>query len=141
MKLVFAQAARLSVCARHWALERLIESSHGQVVFEPPHPRADGATHLLLDPLELIEKMSVLIPPPSISCASLSWGSRSVCGVAVGGHSTAPNPGGGAMRGDGAAGGAVARVLGFGGFPAGRERSSTFTSASAVVVIGVSRSL
>ena len=45
------------------ALERLTESSHGQVVFELPHPRADGATHLLLDPLELIEKLSVLIPP------------------------------------------------------------------------------
>ena len=29
-----------------------------------PHPRRDGATHLLLDPLELIEKLSVLIPPP-----------------------------------------------------------------------------
>jgi hypothetical protein len=45
------------------ALERLTESSHGQVVFELPHPRADGATHLLLDPLELIEKLAVLIPP------------------------------------------------------------------------------
>ena len=27
-------------------------------------PRRDGSTHLLLDPLELIEKLSVLIPPP-----------------------------------------------------------------------------
>ena len=45
------------------AVERLTESSHGQVVFELPHPRADGATHLLLDPLELLEKISVLIPP------------------------------------------------------------------------------
>jgi hypothetical protein len=26
--------------------------------------RRDGATHLLLDPLELIEKLTVLIPPP-----------------------------------------------------------------------------
>jgi hypothetical protein len=26
--------------------------------------RRDGSTHLLLDPLELIEKLSVLIPPP-----------------------------------------------------------------------------
>jgi len=44
------------------ALERLTESSHGQLVFELAHPRADGTTHLLLDPLELIEKLSVLIP-------------------------------------------------------------------------------
>jgi Putative transposase len=29
-----------------------------------PHARRDGSTHLLLDPLELIEKLSVLIPPP-----------------------------------------------------------------------------
>ncbi len=46
------------------ALERLTESSHGQLVFELPHPRTDGATHLLLDPLELIEKLTLLIPPP-----------------------------------------------------------------------------
>jgi hypothetical protein len=42
----------------------LTESARGQVVFELPHPRADGATHLLLDPLELIEKLTLLIPPP-----------------------------------------------------------------------------
>jgi len=35
-----------------------------QVVFELPHSRADGATHLLLDALELIEKLTLLIPPP-----------------------------------------------------------------------------
>jgi Carbon-nitrogen hydrolase/Putative transposase len=29
-----------------------------------PHPRRDGSTHLLLDPLELIEQLSVLIPAP-----------------------------------------------------------------------------
>ena len=51
-------------CAPPLALERLTESSHGQLVFELTHPRADGATHLLLEPLELIEKLSVLIPPP-----------------------------------------------------------------------------
>jgi hypothetical protein len=42
----------------------LTESARGQVVFALPHPRADGATHLLLDPLELIEKLTLLIPPP-----------------------------------------------------------------------------
>ena len=46
------------------ALARLTESARGQVVFELPHLRADGATHLLLDPLELIEKLTLLIPPP-----------------------------------------------------------------------------
>jgi hypothetical protein len=46
------------------APERLTESSGGQLLYERPHPRRDGSSHLLLDPLELIEKLSVLIPPP-----------------------------------------------------------------------------
>jgi putative transposase len=46
------------------ALDRLTESTHGQLLYELAHPRRDGATHLLLDPLELIEKLCVLIPPP-----------------------------------------------------------------------------
>jgi len=46
------------------ALERLTESAHGQLLFELAHPRADGTTPLLLDPLELIEKIALLIPPP-----------------------------------------------------------------------------
>ena len=46
------------------ALERLTESSHGQLVFELAHPRADGTPHLLREPLELIEKLAVLVPPP-----------------------------------------------------------------------------
>ncbi len=45
--------------ARAWPLR----NAETQVVFERPHPRADGATHLLLEPLELIEKLSVLILP------------------------------------------------------------------------------
>jgi Putative transposase len=46
------------------ALERLSDSSHGQLLYELAHPRADGATHLLLDPLELLEKLAVLVPAP-----------------------------------------------------------------------------
>jgi hypothetical protein len=42
----------------------LTESSGGQLLYELPHPRRDSSTHLLLDPLELIEKLSVLIPSP-----------------------------------------------------------------------------
>jgi len=42
----------------------LTESAHGQLLFELAHPRADGTTHLLLEPLELIEKIALLIPPP-----------------------------------------------------------------------------
>ena len=46
------------------ALDRLTESPNGQLLYELPHPWRDGATHLLLDPIELIEKLCVLIPPP-----------------------------------------------------------------------------
>jgi hypothetical protein len=45
-------------------LDRLTESSGGQLLYVLPHPRRDGATHLVLDPLELIAKLSVLIPAP-----------------------------------------------------------------------------
>lgn len=45
------------------ALERLSESSQGQLL-ELAHPRADGSTHLLLDPLELLETLAVLVPAP-----------------------------------------------------------------------------
>ena len=45
-------------------MERLTESSGGQLLYALLHPRRDGSTHLLLDPLELIEKLSVLIPSP-----------------------------------------------------------------------------
>jgi hypothetical protein len=52
------------------ALERLTESSGGQLLYELPHARRDGSTHLLLDPLELIEKLSVLIPTPTSNYTS-----------------------------------------------------------------------
>ena len=48
------------------ATERLTESCGGQLLYQLPHPRRDGSTHLLLDPRELIEKLSVLIPPPRV---------------------------------------------------------------------------
>jgi DNA-directed RNA polymerase specialized sigma24 family protein len=49
------------------ARERLTGSAHGQLRFELAHPRADGTTHLLLEPLELIEKIALLMRPvPSI---------------------------------------------------------------------------
>ena len=46
------------------ALERLTESSPGQLLYALPHPRRDGSPHRLLEPHELIEKLCVLIPAP-----------------------------------------------------------------------------
>ncbi|MGH7730412.1 MAG: transposase [Candidatus Eiseniibacteriota bacterium] len=71
------------------ALGRLTESSPGQLLFELAHPRADGTTHLLLDPLELIETICAPDSSPSLSYAALSWAARPARGVAVGGHSPA----------------------------------------------------
>ena len=58
-------------------------SARGQVVFELPHLRAVGATHLLLDPLELIEKLTLLIPPLRFHTL-LFHGVLGAHGVAVG---------------------------------------------------------
>jgi hypothetical protein len=83
------------------ALERLTESSHGQLLFELPHPRADGATHLLLDPLELIEKLAILIPPPrfhplrfhGVLGPSAAWRSAVIPGAPLTGPLGEPSPG------------------------------------------------
>jgi hypothetical protein len=82
------------------ALERLTESSGGQLLYELPHPRRDGATHLLLDPLELIEKLSVLIPRLGFTCSGsmASWPPR----PPARGRGPALGPGGRAGQGIGA---------------------------------------
>ena len=46
------------------ALDRLTESSHGQLVYELPHPRRDGATHLLLPPGAHREALRTDSPAP-----------------------------------------------------------------------------
>jgi hypothetical protein len=46
------------------ALERLTESSGGQLLYQFRRPWSDGSTALLLDPLELLERLAVLVPAP-----------------------------------------------------------------------------
>ena len=38
----------------------------GQIVYRFPKPQPDGATQVRLTPLELIERLAALIPPPRI---------------------------------------------------------------------------
>jgi Putative transposase len=45
------------------ALERLTESSGGQLLYQFRRPWSDGSTALLLDPLELLERLAALVPP------------------------------------------------------------------------------
>jgi hypothetical protein len=49
------------------AQDRLQLTAEGQVVLQLRHPWADGTTHLLFDPLELLERLAVLVPRPRIN--------------------------------------------------------------------------
>jgi Putative transposase len=46
------------------ALDRLTESSGGQLLYQFRRPWSDGSTALLLEPLELLERLAALVPPP-----------------------------------------------------------------------------
>lgn len=47
------------------ALERLTESTGGQLLYQCRRPWRDGSTAVLLDPLELLGRLAALVPPPS----------------------------------------------------------------------------
>lgn len=46
------------------ALERLSETGDGKILYRLKTQYSDGTTHVLFDPLELVEKVVALIPPP-----------------------------------------------------------------------------
>jgi hypothetical protein len=46
------------------ALDRLTESTDGQLVYQFRRPWRDGSTALLLEPLELLERLAALVPLP-----------------------------------------------------------------------------
>ena len=55
----------LRYCARPpFALERLERLDDERVVYRLPKPQRDGTTALTLTPLELIDHLAALIPPP-----------------------------------------------------------------------------
>ena len=57
----------LRYCARPpFALERLEPLAHDQLAYRFPRPQPDGTTQLHLTPLERIERLAALIPPPRI---------------------------------------------------------------------------
>ncbi len=66
------------------AHERIRLTSAGQVLLELRHRWADGTTHLLFDPLELLERLATLTPRPRINLvlyygvlgAHAAWRSR-----------------------------------------------------------------
>ena len=48
------------------ALERLHEEANGDLVYTFTRPWSDGTTGVKLSPLELLEKLSALVPPPRV---------------------------------------------------------------------------
>jgi hypothetical protein len=46
------------------ALERLSETPDGKILYRLKQAYSDGTTHVLFDPIELVEKIVALIPPP-----------------------------------------------------------------------------
>lgn len=46
------------------ALERMSETPDGKILYKLKTKYSDGTTHILFDPLELVEKVVALIPPP-----------------------------------------------------------------------------
>jgi len=57
----------LRYCARPpFALERLEQLGHDQLLYRLPKPQPDGRTELRLSPLELLERLAALIPPPRL---------------------------------------------------------------------------
>ena len=49
------------------AAGRLQITDDEQLTFRLKTPWSDGTTHLLLSPLELIEKLAALVPPPRLN--------------------------------------------------------------------------
>jgi len=57
----------LRYCARPpFALERLEQLPDGQIVYRFPKPQPDGTAQVRLTPLELIDRLATLIPPPRL---------------------------------------------------------------------------
>ena len=49
------------------ATERLTRLSDGRLMYELRHPWRDGTTHVAFLPLELMEKLAALVPPPRVN--------------------------------------------------------------------------
>jgi len=49
------------------ATERLSQLADGRLLYRLKHRWRDGTTHVLFEPLELVEKLAALVPPPRIN--------------------------------------------------------------------------
>jgi hypothetical protein len=49
------------------AAERLSQSADGRLIYQLKQPWRDGTTHVGFEPLELLEKLAALVPPPRVN--------------------------------------------------------------------------
>jgi hypothetical protein len=54
------------------ALERLSQLEDGRIAYRLRKPRKNGATHLVMTPMELLAKIASLVPPPRYPLLRLS---------------------------------------------------------------------
>ena len=47
-------------------MERLEVLADGRLLYRLKRPWRDGTTHIVMDPLELLEKLSALVPAPRV---------------------------------------------------------------------------
>jgi hypothetical protein len=81
----------LRYCARPpLALERLEATGTERLVYHLSKPGPDGRTDLTFTPLELIDRLAALIPPPRVQPPPLPWRAGPECSPARGGHSAGP---------------------------------------------------
>ena len=52
------------------ATERLSLLADGRLLYRLKHRWRDGTTHVIFEPLELIEKLAPLVPPPRVNIAA-----------------------------------------------------------------------
>ena len=72
----------LRYCARPpFALEHLHPLDAEHLIYHNPKPRSDSPRDLVLTPLELIDKIAALIPPPLLRCAGTQFADGSSHGV------------------------------------------------------------
>jgi len=69
------------------ANERLKLNQAGQVVLQLKSPYRDATTHIVMSPLEFMQRLATLVPRPAAASDSLPWRARTPRDVARGDRS------------------------------------------------------
>jgi len=55
------------------ANERLKRTGAGHIVLQLKSPWRDGTTHIVMSPLQFMQRLAALVPPPAAASDSLPW--------------------------------------------------------------------